>query len=193
MATYSFEILANFFQQFGVMDFLLPFMLVFTIIYAVLQKTHILGEKKNFNVILALILGLMFVVPHIMGYYPLGYDPVLVLNETLPSVALVAVAAIMLLILMGMFGTNFAKGAAPLIAIAAIAFIVYIFGAALKLWDAPWIFFDWWSPETTELLVILVVFALIVFFIVREPKSTGTKALEWVKNLFEKGGEGGHH
>ncbi|MBI2111953.1 hypothetical protein HYT52_00255 [Candidatus Woesearchaeota archaeon] len=85
MATYSFEILANFF------------------------------------VILALILGLMFVVPHIMGYYPLGYDPVLVLNETLPSVALVAVAAIMLLILMGMFGTNFAKGAAPLIAIAAIA------------------------------------------------------------------------
>ncbi|MFH1276586.1 MAG: hypothetical protein ABIH82_05740 [Candidatus Woesearchaeota archaeon] len=186
MVTYSFERLADLFVTFGVMDFLLPFMLVFTIIYAVLQKTHIMGEKKNFNVIMALVLGLMFVVPHIMGYYPLGYDPVLVLNSTLPSVALVAVAAMMLLILMGMFGTDFAKGAAPLIAILSIAFIVYIFGAALNLWVDPWFFADWWSPETTELLIILVVFGLVVFFIVREPKSEGFKAMEWVKNLFDK-------
>jgi len=39
----------NVLQQYGVLDFLLPFLLVFTIIYAVLSKTKILGgeEKKQ--------------------------------------------------------------------------------------------------------------------------------------------------
>ena len=95
----GFSQLAYYFQTYGIMDFLLPFLLVFTIIYAVMQKTKILGDKKNFNVIIALVIALTFVVPHVIGYYPLGYDPVQVMNESLPSVALVAVAAVMLLIL----------------------------------------------------------------------------------------------
>ena len=40
-------------QDYGVLDFLLPFILVFTIVFAVLEKSHILGNKKNFNVIIA--------------------------------------------------------------------------------------------------------------------------------------------
>jgi len=97
----TFETLVYYLETYGVLDVLLPFLLVFTIIYAVLLKTKILGDRKNFNVIIALILGLLFVIPHILGTYPLGYDPVRVLNETLPSISLVSVAAIMLLILLG--------------------------------------------------------------------------------------------
>ena len=93
MVSTSFSNLAYYFQQWGVMDFLLPFLLVFTIIFAVMQRTKILGDKKNYNVIVALIVGLLFVVPHIMGSYPLGYDPVQVMNESLPSISLVAVAS----------------------------------------------------------------------------------------------------
>ncbi len=108
-----FENIGYYLQAYGILDFLLPFILVFTIVYAVMQKTKILGDKKNFNVIIALVLGLLFVVPHITGAYPIGYDPVQVMNETLPSISLVAVAAIMLLLLMGIFGTDFSKSAAP--------------------------------------------------------------------------------
>src|SRR3989338_3656393 len=100
-----------YFQKYGVLDFLLPFILVFTITYAVLRKTKILGDenKKQFSVIVALVLALLFVVPHMLGTYPLGYDPVQVLNSTLPSISLIAVAAIMLLLLIGVFGTDFSK------------------------------------------------------------------------------------
>src|SRR3989338_4699767 len=123
----------NVLQQYGVLDFLLPFLLVFTIIYAILSKTKILGEEeKQFNIIVALVLALLFVVPHMLGTYPLGYDPVAVLNATLPSISLVAVAAIMLLLLMGVFGTDFSKAAAPFIAVIAILFVIYIFGASLS-------------------------------------------------------------
>src|SRR3989338_3319293 len=86
MVQYSFNRLGDFLQKFGFLDFILPFILVFTIVFAVLEKTKILGEKKNFNVVVALVMGLLFVVPHIVGSYPLGYDPVLVLNATLPSI-----------------------------------------------------------------------------------------------------------
>ena len=184
----GFSQLAYYFQTYGIMDFLLPFLLVFTIIYAVMQKTKVLGDKKNFNVIIALVIALIFVVPHVIGYYPLGYDPVQVMNESLPSVALVAVAAVMLLILMGVFGTDFSKSAAPIIAIGAIAFVVYIFGSALSVWTGPSDLFYWWGSEVTELLIILLMFGLVVFFIVKEPsdKSRGSEMMKSVGKLFEK-------
>ena len=187
----GFAQLGYYFQTYGIMDFLLPFLLVFTIIFAVMQKTKILGDKKNFNVIVALVLALIFVVPHVVGSYPLGYDPVQVMNESLPSIALVAVASIMLLILMGVFGADFSKSAAPVIAIAAIAFVAYIFGSALSVWTGPSDIFYWWTSEVTELLIIILIFGLIVYFIVKEPSdsSKGGKMLESVGKLFERKGE----
>lgn len=188
---YYFSSLTQYFQAYGIMDFLLPFLLVFTIVFAVLQKAKILGENKNFNVVVALVLALLFIVPHMTHSYPLGYDPVQVINEALPSVSLVAVAAIMLLLLMGIFGGDFAKAAMPFIAIAAIIFVIYIFGStsALNLWYGPSTFFYWWTPQLTELLVIILIFGLIVWFITKEPggaKTPGAGLLEGIKNLFEK-------
>lgn len=187
----GFNQLAYYFQNYGVMDFLLPFLLVFTIVFAVMQKTKILGDKKNFNVIIALVLALLFVIPHIMGSYPLGYDPVQVMNEVLPSISLVAIAAIMLLLLMGIFGAGFAKASTPIIAFAAIAFVVYIFGASLDIWTGPTDAFSWWTPETTELMLIILVFGLVVWFITKEPsKGKGMDTIKnvWkgVESLFEK-------
>jgi len=179
----------NVLQQYGVLDFLLPFLLVFTIIYAILSKTKILGgeEKKQFNIIVALVLALLFVVPHMLGTYPLGYDPVAVLNATLPSISLVAVAAIMLLLLMGVFGTDFSKAAAPFIAVIAILFVIYIFGASLSIWRGPYDIFYWWTTDVTELLIVLIVFGLIVYFITKEPtKTSGNRVVESFGKLFEK-------
>ncbi|HLC89248.1 MAG TPA: hypothetical protein VJG49_04400 [Candidatus Nanoarchaeia archaeon] len=186
-----FENIGYYLQAYGILDFLLPFVLVFTIVYAVMQKTKILGDHKNFNVIIALVLGLLFVVPHIMGTYPAGYDPVQVMNESLPSISLVAVAAIMLLLLMGIFGTDFSKAAAPFIAILSIIFVAYIFGSSLNLWIGPSEVFGWWGDELTELLIIILVFALVIWFIVREPseKSRGGEMLKSVGKLFRKTGE----
>ena len=188
MVATTFNNIVYYLQAYGVLDFLLPFLLVFTIIYAVMQKTKILGDKKNFNVIIALVLGLLFVVPHITGAYPLGYDPVEIMNSSLPSIALIAVAAIMLLLLMGIFGTDFAAASAPIIAIVSILFVVYIFGSALSLWSSPSDVFYWWTAELTELIIILLVFGVVVYMIVKEPseKSQGGEFLKGFGKLFHK-------
>lgn len=184
----SFSNLAYYFEAYGVMDFLLPFILVFTIIFAVMQRTKILGDKKNYNVVVALVMALLFVVPHITGFYPLGYDPVDVMNNALPSISLLAVAAIMLLLLMGIFGTDFSNKAAPFIAVLSIGFVIYIFGSSLALWTGPYDTFGWWTSEVTELIIILLVFGLIVWFITREEsdKSRGGEMMKSFGKLFEK-------
>jgi len=186
---YTYENLVNYLQMYGVVDFLLPFLLVFVIVFAVLQKTELLGkDKKNFNVVVSLILGLIFVVPHMTGSYPLGYDPVQILNEVLPSISLVAVAAIMLLILLGVFGGDFTKSAMPVIGIISVLFVLYIFGSALGWWTAPHDWFYWWTEGTTELIVIILVFAVMVWLIVKEPagKTAGGDFLKGIKDWFKK-------
>ena len=190
---YTFSSLSTYFQSYGILDFLLPFLLVFTIIFAVLQKIKLFGDdQKNFNVVIALVLGLLFVAPHMAGTYPAGYDPVQVLNEALPSVSLVAVAAIMLLLLLGIFGRDLGESLMPVIAIAAIGFVIYIFGStsALSLWGGPSSSFTWWTDELTELLIIILVFGLIVWFITKDSsKDKGTPLggiKDFLKGITEK-------
>ncbi|MEK6809688.1 MAG: hypothetical protein AABY40_03365 [Nanoarchaeota archaeon] len=177
MVSASFTNLAGYFQAYGVMDFLLPFILVFTIIYAVTARLSLFKEQKQFRVVIALVLSLLFVVPHITGTYPFGYDPVQVMNESLPSISLVSIAAIMVLLLMGIFGADFTAAAAPWIAIISLGFVAYIFGASLGLWRGPYDIFYWWSSDVTELLIVLLIFGLVVWFIVKEPSKAGDRGL----------------
>src|SRR3989338_5691514 len=65
MVSASFTNLAQYFQAYGVMDFLLPFILVFTIIFAVTAKLALFKDQKQFRVVIALVLALLFVVPHV--------------------------------------------------------------------------------------------------------------------------------
>lgn len=50
------------FQHFVFQEFILPFLLVFTIVFAILEKTKLLGEgKKRIDAIVAFVIGLIFV------------------------------------------------------------------------------------------------------------------------------------
>jgi len=50
------------FQHFIFQEFIFPFLLVFTILFAVLEKTKVLGDgKKQLNAIVAFVIGLIFV------------------------------------------------------------------------------------------------------------------------------------
>jgi hypothetical protein len=194
MVSASFSNLAQYFQAYGVMDFLLPFILVFTIIFAVAGKLPLFGgpEHKSFRIVIALVMGLLFVVPHITGTYPLGYDPVQIMNESLPSISLLSIAAIMVLLLLGIFGTEFSDKAMPFIAIVAISFVVYIFGASLGFWRGPYEVFYWWSSDVTELMVVLAIFGLTVWFITKDdtPKAGAKSTLETLKEFLQPIGGG---
>ena len=191
------DTLAYYLQNLGIIDFFLPFIVVFTIVFAVLQKTKIFGEPDKagkINAVISLVLGLLFVVPHVTGNYPAGYDPVQIMNEALPGISLVGVVVIMSLFLLGIFGKKYADFANPVIALIAVGFVAYIFGSSLGWWAGPYDVFSWWTSETTELMIIIAIFGVIVWLITKKPDSGFgfTKGYNTLGKLIENITSGGN-
>src|SRR3989338_5146073 len=180
-------------ESWGLTDVMLPFLLIFVIIFAVLQKARILGEdKKKFNVIIALVMGLLVVITHVLNYYPPNGDPVDIMNQALPQVSLIAVAVIMLLILIGLFGGEskwMGSSLSGWIAIAAFIVVLIIFGGAAGWWASWDWFYGTFGTETVAVVVMVLVFAIIIWWITRgegKEKEANTLANlgKWVGEAF---------
>jgi len=192
MATnYQLENFIRTLDNWGLTDVLLPFLLIFTLFFAILQKTKILGDnKKNFNVVISLVMALTVVIPHTTGNYPLNYDPVDIINGFLPGVSLLVVAVIMLFILIGLWGGE-AKwvGGSPsgMIAILAAVAIVWIFGASAGWWNGWNWFTNFFGEDSVALIVIILVFGIIIWFITKsETKTPGESLISQIGNIFGK-------
>ncbi len=186
MATYQ-EIIYQL-ESYGFTDVLLPFLLIFTIIFAVLEKSEILGkDKRNFSVVVALVIALTVVIPHTTGDYPQGYDAVEIINSALPSISLLAIAAISFLIIVGVFGAQTKWIGASLsgwMAILAFIAIVVVFGSAAGWGD--FYVSDYIDDDTLTLVIIILVFAILVWYITAEPgKGEKTKVLDRIRDVGE--------
>jgi len=175
-----FEGIINVFMQWDIIEFLVPFLLVFTIVYAVLQKTKILGDgRKNYNVIIALVMGLAVVVPHFTGMYT-SFDPVYVINSSLPQVSIILVAIVMVLLIIGVFGNEFDIAGTSLagwVALVAIIIVALIFGSSVGWFSLPmWLGFLAINPDLQALIVMILIFAVIIWFITKEPKDKAKKS-----------------
>ena len=91
-------------ESWGMMDVMLPFLLIFTIFYAIFQKAKVLSEKKGINVSISAVIALIPIVIHVTGQLPAAYDPVNIINQAIPGISMVVVALISLLIIIGIFG-----------------------------------------------------------------------------------------
>lgn len=191
MAVWDFRNLMYSLQDIGVVDVILPFILVFTIVFAVLEKTKILGEdehkkpRKNFNVVVALVMGLAVVIPHVTNMYPPESDVVMIINKALPQVALIAVAIIMILITIGAFGRKWDVGestAGVPFVILALVIVVVIFLAAADVFTRAtwprWLYFIF-DPTFQAVIVAIIVFGLIIYFITKDNADDKSKK-SWV-------------
>ncbi|MBN1386318.1 hypothetical protein JW968_05090 [Candidatus Woesearchaeota archaeon] len=165
-------------DRLGVTEILLPFLLVFTIVFAVLQKTHIFGaEKKNMNMMIALIMGMTVIFDHILRWRP-GRSVAEIINSALPQVSLIAVAIIMLLLMIGVFGARLEIAGTSLatwVGLFSLIAIIVIFGQAAG-WGWHW---PWWlrwldDPDTVSVIIIVLVFGIVIAYITHEPKERTT-------------------
>ena len=198
---FDFRSLAETLERMGFVDVLLPFLLIFTIIFAILEKTKIMGEgKRNMNVGISFIFALLVVVPHVTGNFPAGYDPVAIINAALPSVSLVVVAIISLMILIGVFAHDrlmFGMAAPGWVGIISIVALVFIFGSAAGWWQGG--FLQWleniFGSDIVAVVIMLLVFGIIIAFVTGgggdEAKGAAARiGLDWGK-IFPGGGGGG--
>jgi hypothetical protein len=118
------------------MDFLLPFVLVFTLIFAILEKTQVLGEnKKQINAIIGFVVGLMLIA------FPFARDIVV---KLMPFLAVSAVILLVFLLLYAFIAGKekdvlsdaWKKAWITILAVALIGVLLYITG----YWDLVWNF-----------------------------------------------------
>ena len=188
----------------GLSDVLLPFLLIFTIMFAVLQKTKVLGKDeegkphKNYNVIIALIISLLVVIPHVTIGTEDKFDAALtgtnfpdvveVMNNSLPQISLVAVLIIMVMLLIGILGPEINIAGTSLAGVVAIAsFIIVaaifmasagVFGQNTKLPEALNFLKD---DSTLGMIVVVLMFGLLLWFITSEPKKEEKEG--WMESL----------
>ena len=91
----------EFLKDFGLFDVVLPFLLVFTFVFAILEKTRVLGTetdgkspKKNLNAMVSFVFAFLVVATNKI---------VTAINEALPNVVLLIVIFITFLIVIGVF------------------------------------------------------------------------------------------
>ncbi len=160
-------------EYWGLTDVILPFILIFTIVFAVLQKAKLFGtESKKYNLIVSLAISLLVVIPHVTGRYPPGADVIDIMNAAIPSVAIIIVAIIMFLILIGIFGAEASWGGwmSGLVLIFSIIAVIWIFGKAADWWH----YMPFWlsDPDVQALVIIILIFGIIIWFVTAEPGET---------------------
>lgn len=193
----TFQSLMQALIDWGFIDAFLPFMLIFVLIFATLQKTKLFGEGADFdtrkpdrqiNGVLAFVIAAMVVVPHIAGLYPPDSDPIIIINTFLPSTAVILIAVLCVILLLGLAGTEVPNVLLWSIALVAAGFLIFMILVAVLPGFLPT--FDFLrDPAIQALIIILLVMGLIGYFVVREPAATATAEGGWekfIKSMFKK-------
>lgn len=191
MAYYGFDRMLMWAETQMDLSLLLIFLLIFTVIYAVMQKTRVLGDRKGYNVVVALVVGLLVVLSDYYGWYGGFASPIQIIKTALPSVSIVVLAVIMLLILVGVWGAeaDWAAGnkiTGGIVLVSGLV-ILYIFGSAAGWWHG----WDWlyriFGSDALSIVIMILVFALIIFFITRDTRETkGDSMFKSLGDMFKK-------
>ncbi len=147
-------------QESGVYEVLLPFLLIFAIVFATLEKTKVLGASKtNINALVALVIGLLLIVQQTI---------VQTINTFLPRVSLIIVVILMFLLIISMIAGKEFKGLqGTFLTFAILGVIVALYFALSPSTDI--------SQETRDSLLRiglpLGIFLALMFFITGGPKK----------------------
>lgn len=152
----------EFLVRFGFFDVVLPFLLVFTIVFAILEKTKILGTddgkpKKNINSMVAFTIALFVIA---------AKQIVVAIQASLPLVFLVLLVLICFMLLVGAFvggdkEFNFSewKGWTKFLAVVMFIAVILIFLFAFGYLDSV---LNYLSAKWTDTFIVSLIFLAIV-------------------------------
>ena len=175
----AFRGVLNFFVDLGIYDVILPFLLVFSIVFAILDKTRVLGyevidkvnyPKKSINAIVAFCIA-FFVVA--------SAKLVEVIMKVSSQVVILLFAIVLFMALIGVFmeqnekGVSLPKGPWQTgFMIACLIGILLIFFNALGWIDTVYNFLSLhWSNELVASVILLGTIVAVMAFVVKSPKD----------------------
>jgi hypothetical protein len=178
----GFRQVISFLGKLGVYDVILPFLLVFTIVFAILDKTKILGTeningqevtKKNINAIVAFVIAFLVIA---------STKLVAVISEVMANVVLLLILGVSFLLLVGVFfGSkeftleNFPTWTKFFMVFMFIG-IVVIFLNALDWLQYVFGLFVLWPSELAAAILFIIIILGFMWYITRDPKEKRQQA-----------------
>lgn len=181
MAVSSLRGVLEFFTQVGLFDVVLPFMLVFTIVFAILEKSKVFGmedidgkkyTRKNLNAVAAFVLAFFVVASSKL---------VAVITDVSANAVLLLLLSVLFLMLVGSFFKEgepvfLTGGWKMLFMLIMFVGIALLFLNSLGWLDELWNFMSGGSPgEGVGAAVLIVIIVLFIVFIVKEPSKAASK------------------
>ena len=168
-------------EDFGFYEVALPFILIFTLFFAILQKIELFGENgKNFNAVISMVMAFLVVRTQSI---------VEVMNTFLPQISLIALIFVVVLILIGILlgpaaggWSGLPLGLGLIITITGVGIAFYGSSAPLGIELPDWLQF---TVGDRNILLGILLFFLFISFITSEPGKPGQT---W-SNLFKSLGK----
>jgi magnesium-transporting ATPase (P-type) len=173
-----FRGMIDFLAKVGVYDIILPFLLVFTIVFAILEKTKIFGmekvgeketTKKNLNSMVAFVMAFLVIA---------STKLVSVINEVMANVVLLILLGVSFMLLVGVFfgDKEFVSikelpgWTKAFIGVMAVG-VVVIFLNALGWLQYVFDLFDNWQADWAASIIFMIIIIGFIAFITKDPKK----------------------
>src|SRR3989338_4268335 len=177
----------GFLDRLGVYDIVLPFLLVFTIVFAIFEKTKVLGTeevagkpypKKNLNAMASFVIAFLVIASSRL---------VAIINASLANIVLLLLIVVMFLLLIGAFHAEgepvkLEGGWRTTLMVGLFVGIILIFlnlvpmesGESFLSWVINYIYFNFDSTAVSAIIFFVIV--LLGFgYIIKEPKHKAHK------------------
>ncbi len=157
--------LLNYAEQAGFFSFVLPFLLIFAIVFATINNMKLFGQQKAVSAVIALCVGLLALQFNVVPIF---------FSEIFPRVGIALSVMLAVLIILGLFIPT-AEPAQKffhylLLGMAFIALFVVLFQQAFSsFWYDIFYFFD--AQTFTYAMVILTIFIAVAAIIGVKPKN----------------------
>lgn len=141
----------------GIFSYVLPFLLIFAVIYGILSKSNIFGDNKGVNAIIALAVGLLSLVG---DYVPMFF------REIMPNIGIAIAILVAILVLIGLFYSEsdpMGKTVKWIIfGIGLIAFLVVVYSSFENTTFIGGFFWQEYGSAIISLLILAGIIALVI-------------------------------
>lgn len=168
-------------EAMGLFEIMLPFLLVFTVSFAVINRTKIFGDRKGVDVVVALVLAFLAVRNEFF---------VNLMKSFLPNVAMFMIVILMFLMMFGIFAGEKKDWTRIPLFLGALVSFVFILFALLFDYTSGYFEFPYWlrdlfygMDDTTKGIILFLGVLVIVIWIATREKGTGGGVKDFLENI----------
>ena len=179
---YNFSDLIRQWESIGVFDIILPLLLIFTIVFAVLDRTQIFGKnKKSINAIVALSIA-FFTIQNVAvtSFFKI------IFSQVAFGIAILIAVVLLTALVLGRKGTHVWR---MIIMVVGFLIFIWIFSRAADEYQSYYGVYafgaftsDWWAANASWIILIVVV-AIVVIAVAASGKSNDNNLTKIAKQL----------